>query len=102
MIVVAGGAGVAVVGGGDPVTAPEEAALLSLSVHTVVVVVPMTVDSVPLAGPVVVASDADEDEVREVEIVTLCVRVVAVVVAEDEVAVYVGVHSSAGKVNVPL
>lgn len=101
MIVVAGGAGVTVVDGGDPVTAPVEAVLLSLSVHTVVVVVPMTVDSVPLAGPVV-ASDADEAEVREVEIVTLCVRVVAVVVAEDEVAEYVGAHSSAGKVNVPL
>lgn len=76
----------AVVDGEDPVTAPVEAALLSLSVHTVVVVVPMTMDSVPLTGPVV-ASDADEAEVREVEIVTLCVRVVAVVVAEDEVAV---------------
>lgn len=87
--------------GGAPVTAPVEAMLLSLSVHKVVVAVATMVDSVPLAVSVV-ASELDEVEAEEDETVTLCVNVVAVVVAEDEVAVYVGVQSSAGKVNVPL
>lgn len=74
----------------DPVTAPVEAVLLSLSVHRVVVAV-----------AVVVVSEPDEVELEDDETVTLCVRVVSVV-AEDEVAVYVGVQSLAGKVNVPL
>lgn len=73
----------------DPVTAPVEAVLLSLSVHEIVVAV------------AVVESEPDEVELEDDVTVTLCVRVVAVV-AEDEVAVYVGVQSLAGKVNVPL
>lgn len=77
MIVVAEAAEVTVVDGGDPVTAPVEAVLLSLSVsvHKIVVCVPTAVEPVPLAEP------------EDVETVTLCVNVVAVVVAEDEVAV---------------
>lgn len=74
----------------DPVAVPVEAVLLSLSVHSVVVAV-----------AVVVVSEPDEVELEDDETVTLCVRVVSVV-AEDEVAVYVGVQSLAGKVNVPL
>lgn len=78
MIVVAEAAEVAVVVGGDPVTAPVEVVLLvlSLSVHKVVV-------SVPTA----VVSEFDDAEPEDVETVTLWVNVVAVVVAEDEVAV---------------
>lgn len=88
MIVVAEAAELAVVDGGDPVTAPVEAVLLSLSlsVHTIVVPAPAAVDPTPLAGPVV-ASELDDTETKDVETVTLCVNVVAVVVAESEVAV---------------
>lgn len=89
MIVVAEAAGVVTVDEGDPVTAPVEAVLLwlsPLSVHEIVVPVPTTVVSVSLADPVVVP-EFDEVEAEEDEIVTLCVSVVAVVVAEDEVAV---------------
>lgn len=89
MIVVADAAGVVTVDEGDPVTAPVEAVLLwlsPLSVHEIVVPVPTTVVSVSLADPVVVPG-FDEAEAEEDEIVTLCVSVVAVVVAEDEVAV---------------
>lgn len=69
--------------GKGSVTAPVEAVLLSLSVHTVVVTV-----------PTVVGTDSEDDET-----VTLCVKVEA---AGDDVAVYVGVQTSAGRVNVPL
>lgn len=74
MIVVADVAEVATDGGEDPVTAPVEAVLLLLSVHTVVVAVAE------------IGSESDEAEFGGDETVTLCVNVVAVV-AEDEVAV---------------
>jgi hypothetical protein len=74
MTVVADVAEVVTDGGEDPVTAPVEAVLLSPSVHTVVV-------AVPLMG-----SESDEAEFETDETVTLCVSVVAIV-AEDEVAV---------------
>ena len=79
MIVVAEAAEVMVVDGGDPVTAPVEAVLLSLSVlsvHRIVVAVSTMVDS-----------EEDGAELKEDGTVTLCVNVVAVVVVEDEVAV---------------
>lgn len=61
MIVVAEPAEVVTAGGGDSVTAPVEAVLLSLSVHKVVVAVPTMVDSVALAVSVV-APESDEVE----------------------------------------
>lgn len=80
-------AGVVSEGGDGSVTAPVEAVLLWLSVHTVVVTVPMVVG---------VRSEPEDDET-----VTLCVKVEAIV-AGDEVAVYVGVQTSTGRANVPL
>lgn len=79
MIVVVEAAEVTVVDGGDAVTAPVEAVLLllSVSVHKIVVPVPTAV----------VVSEFDDAEPKDVETVTLCVSVVAVVVAEDAVAV---------------
>ena len=96
----------------DPVTAPVEPVVLSVSGHSVVVdVVPTTTVSVPLPEPVMApvedpaeAGEDEEDEEDNEELVSLSVHVADVDVPEaaDEDAVDVGVHSSAGRVKVPL
>lgn len=98
---------------GDSATSAELEAL-SLSGHSVVVfvVVPTTTVRVPLAEPVMApaedVADVGEGEERDgVEdgLVSSSVHVLlaapGISDAVDEVAVYVGVHSSAARVKVP-
>jgi hypothetical protein len=92
---------------GDPVTAPAElvAPAVSLSGHSVVVfvVVPTTMVRVPLAEPVM--ASAEDVAGVGVGMVSLSVHVLDAPDTSDTVdgvAVYVGVHSSAGRAKVPL